>query len=76
MVTILGLYFGRMLGGAVITETVFAWPGLGRYMIDAIIMRDIYVVQGMILVFAVAVVVVNLIVDLLYGLLDPRITYS
>ena len=76
VVTILGLYFGRMLGGAVITETVFAWPGLGRYMIDAIIMRDIYVVQGTILVFAVAVVVVNLIVDLLYGLLDPRITYS
>ena len=76
VVTILGLYFGRMLGGAVITETVFAWPGLGRYMIDAIIMRDIYVVQGTILVFAVAVVVVNLVVDLLYGLLDPRITYS
>jgi ABC-type dipeptide/oligopeptide/nickel transport system permease component len=76
VVTILGLYFGRMLGGAVITETVFAWPGLGRYMIDAIIMRDIYVVQGTILVFAIAVVVVNLIVDLLYGLLDPRITYS
>ncbi len=76
VVTLLGLYFGRLLGGAVITETVFAWPGLGRYMIDAIIMRDIYVVQGTILVFAIAVVVVNLIVDLLYGLLDPRITYS
>jgi peptide/nickel transport system permease protein/oligopeptide transport system permease protein len=76
IVTLLGLYFGRMLGGAVITETVFAWPGLGRYMIDAIIMRDIYVVQGSILVFAIAVVLVNLIVDLLYGLLDPRITYS
>jgi ABC-type dipeptide/oligopeptide/nickel transport system permease component len=76
VITLLGLYFGRMLGGAVITETVFAWPGLGRYMIDAIIMRDIYVVQGTILVFAIAVVVVNLIVDLLYGILDPRISYS
>ncbi len=76
VLTILGLYFGRLLGGAVITETIFAWPGLGRYMIDAIIMRDIYVVQGTILVFAIAVVSVNLIVDLSYGVLDPRITYS
>lgn len=75
VVTLLGLYFGRLLGGAVITETIFAWPGLGRLMIDAIIMRDIYVVQGTILVFAVAVVLVNLVVDLLYGVLDPRITY-
>jgi len=76
VVTLLGVYFGRMLGGAVITETVFAWPGLGRYMIEAIVLRDIYVVQGTILVFAVSVVLVNLIVDLLYGFLDPRITYS
>jgi len=76
VVTVLGLYFGRLLGGAVITETIFAWPGLGRYMVEAIVMRDIYVVQGTVLVFAIAVVLVNLLVDLLYGVLDPRISYK
>lgn len=76
IVTILGLDFGRLLGGAVIVETVFAWPGMGRYMVDAIMIRDIYVVQGTILVFAVAIVVINLIVDVIYGKLDPRIAYS
>ena len=74
LVTLLGIYFGRLMGGAVIVETIFAWPGMGRYMIDAIGQRDIYVVQGTILVFAAAIVVVNLIVDILYGLLDPRIS--
>ncbi len=76
LVTMLGIHFGRLLGGAVIAETVFAWPGMGRYMIEAIIMRDIYVVQGTLLVFAASVVIVNLVVDVIYGLLDPRITYS
>ncbi len=76
LVTIFGLDFGRLLGGAVIVETVFAWPGLGRYMIHAIAARDIYVVQGAILFFALAVVLINLLVDIVYGLLDPRITYS
>ena len=74
LVTLLGIYFGRLMGGAVIVETIFAWPGMGRYMIDAIGQRDIYVVQGTILVFAASIVVVNLIVDILYGLLDPRIS--
>ncbi|WP_374447016.1 nickel ABC transporter permease [Stella sp.] len=76
LVTVLGIYFGRLLGGAVIVETIFAWPGLGRIMIEAIVQRDIYVVQGTILVFAVSVVLVNLAVDVLYGVLDPRITYG
>lgn len=76
LVTVFGMDFGRLLGGAVIVETVFAWPGMGRYMIDGIMARDIYVVQGSILIFAALVVIVNLLVDLLYGLLDPRITYS
>ena len=76
IVTVLGLDFGRLLGGAVIVETVFAWPGMGRYMVDAIMVRDIYVVQGTILTFAISVVVINLIVDVIYGIIDPRITYS
>ena len=76
LVTVFGLDFGRLLGGAVIVETVFAWPGLGRYMIHAIAARDIYVVQGAMLFFALAVVLINLLVDIVYGLLDPRISYS
>lgn len=76
LVTAFGMDFGRLLGGAVVVETVFAWPGMGRYMIDAIMARDIYVVQGTILVFAALVVLINLIVDLVYGFLDPRITYA
>lgn len=76
LVTSFGMDFGRLLGGAVIVETVFAWPGMGRYMIDAIMVRDICVVQGTILVFAALVVLINLIVDLAYGFLDPRITYA
>ncbi len=76
LVTVLGIFYGRLLGGAVIVETVFAWPGMGRYMIEAILLRDIYVVQGTIMVFALSVVIINLIVDGLYGLLDPRIAYS
>lgn len=76
LVTVFGMDFGRLLGGAVIVETVFAWPGMGRFLIDAIMARDIYVVQGTVLVFAAVVVIINLIVDLIYGLLDPRITYN
>ena len=76
IVTVLGLDFGRLLGGAAIVETVFAWPGMGRYMVDAIMVRDIYVIQGTILVFAISVVAINLLVDVIYGIIDPRITYS
>ena len=73
VVTVLGDQFGRLLGGAILTETVFAWPGLGRYLIESISQRDYPAVQGAILVFAAAVVLVNLLVDCSYGMLDPRV---
>jgi peptide/nickel transport system permease protein len=73
VVTVLGDQFGRLLGGAILTETVFAWPGMGRYLIESISQRDYPAVQGAILVFAAAVVVINLLVDLSYGALDPRV---
>ena len=74
--TVIGLRFGYMLGGAVITETVFAWPGMGRLLVMAVEQRDIPVVQGVLLVFATSFVVVNLIVDMTYGFIDPRIRYE
>jgi ABC-type dipeptide/oligopeptide/nickel transport system permease component len=73
VVTVLGDQFGRLLGGAILTETVFAWPGMGRYLIESISQRDYPAVQGAILVFATSVVVINLLVDLSYGMLDPRV---
>lgn len=73
IVTVVGLRFGYMLGGAVITESVFAWPGMGRLLITAVGQRDIPVVQGVLLVFAASFVLVNLLVDILYGFVDPRI---
>jgi ABC-type dipeptide/oligopeptide/nickel transport system permease component len=73
IVTVLGDQFGRLLGGAILTETVFAWPGLGRYLIESISQRDYPAVQGAILVFAAAVVIVNLVTDLSSGMLDPRV---
>jgi peptide/nickel transport system permease protein len=73
IVTLLGLQAGQLLGGAVLTETVFAWPGLGRLMVKAIFARDYILLQGAVLVFASAFVVVNLLVDLSYALLDPRL---
>ena len=73
VVTIMGLQFGSLLTGAIITETIFSWPGIGRLLIQAIYSRDYPLVQGCILVFAALYAVVNLVVDLLYGALDPRI---
>jgi ABC-type dipeptide/oligopeptide/nickel transport system permease component len=75
-VTILGLEFGVLLGGLVVVESVFAWPGSGKLLIDAIRMRDYPIVQSVVLLFAVMLAVVNLLVDLLCGLLDPRIRYE
>jgi peptide/nickel transport system permease protein len=75
-VTIIGLQFGGMLGGTVITETVFAWPGMGRLIVEAINFRDLQVVQAGILILATIFVITNLVVDLLYVYLDPRIKYS
>jgi peptide/nickel transport system permease protein/oligopeptide transport system permease protein len=75
VVTVLGLQTGHLLGGAVLTETVFAWPGIGRMLVRAIFARDYILLQGGVLVLAVTFVVINLLVDLSYAYLDPRITY-
>jgi peptide/nickel transport system permease protein len=76
VVTIVGLQFGHLLGGTVLVESVFSWPGMGRLLVDAIFTRDYPVIQGAVLMFAVVFTLVNLSVDLLYGLLDPRIRYD
>ena len=76
VVTIFGLQFGQLLAGTFVVETVFARPGLGRLVIDAILNKDLPVVQGVVLVVAVAYVLVNLLVDLAYATLDPRIRYA
>jgi peptide/nickel transport system permease protein len=73
VVTVIGLQFGTLLGGAVLTETVFSIPGLGRLTVNAILSRDYSVVQGAILVAVVSIVVVNLLVDLTYAFLNPKI---
>lgn len=76
VVTILGLQFGHMLGGAVITETVFNWPGMGGYATESVLLADYAPVQGFILVAALIYAVVNLVVDLIYAAIDPRIRYN
>jgi len=76
VVTVVGLEFGYLLAGAVITETVFAYPGIGRLLVDSIAFRDFPVVQGILLILSVQFVLVNLAVDLLYAWLDPRIHYG
>ncbi len=76
VVTLVGLQFGAVLTGAVITETIFAWPGIGRLLIQSIGFRDYPLVQGCILLIAVTYVGVNLLTDLVYGVLDPRIRYE
>jgi len=76
VVTITGLQFGGLLEGAVITETVFAWPGIGQLLVGSILARDYPVVQGAVLLIAVVFILINLIVDLLYGAIDPRVRYD
>jgi ABC-type dipeptide/oligopeptide/nickel transport system permease component len=76
IVTVLGLQLGAVLTGAVITETIFAWPGVGRLLIQSIGFRDYPLVQGCILLIALTYVSMNLLTDLAYGLLDPRIRYE
>jgi peptide/nickel transport system permease protein len=76
VVTVIGIQVGGLLAGAVITETVFAWGGVGRYVVDAIGNRDYLVIQNVILIFAFIFLGVNLIVDILYAFLNPRIRYS
>lgn len=76
VITVSGYQFGRLLGGTIIIESIFVIPGVGRYLIDAIIHRDFVVVQGVVLLAAGVVLLLNLIIDILYGILDPRIRYS
>jgi peptide/nickel transport system permease protein len=75
-VTVAGLQLGYLLGGSVVVETVFAWPGLGRLMVESVQFRDYTMVQGVVLVYAVGSLAVNLLVDLIYSALDPRIRYA
>ena len=76
VVTIIGLSFGSLLSGAILTETVFSWPGIGRWIYQAIASRDYPIIQGGVLFVAFVFVIVNLLVDLSYSLIDPRIQYS
>jgi ABC-type dipeptide/oligopeptide/nickel transport system permease component len=76
VITAMGLQFGALLSGAVITETIFARPGLGKLVVDSIQSKDLPTVQGVILVLAAVYVLMNLLVDLSYGLIDPRIRFE
>jgi ABC-type dipeptide/oligopeptide/nickel transport system permease component len=76
IVTIMGLQFGNLLGGTAVIETVFSWPGLGKLLVDSINTHDFPQVQASILVLATTYIVVNLVVDILYVFIDPRIRYG
>jgi peptide/nickel transport system permease protein/oligopeptide transport system permease protein len=76
VVTVIGLQFGALLAGTVITETVFSWPGIGSLLVQSILARDYPVVQGAVLLIATSFILVNLVVDLVYGSIDPRIRYD
>jgi peptide/nickel transport system permease protein len=76
VLTVIGLQVGLLMSGAILTETIFAWPGMGRWVVNAIIARNIPVIQTAVLVFALIFVFVNLLVDLLYAWVDPRIHYG
>ncbi|HWI48739.1 MAG TPA: ABC transporter permease [Rummeliibacillus sp.] len=76
VLTVIGLQMGLLLGGAILTETIFSWPGIGRYIYDAIGFRDYPVIQSGILVIAFIFILINLIVDILYSIIDPRIKYN
>ena len=76
VVTVVGLQMGGLLGGAILTETIFSWPGLGRWVYDSIQLRDYPVIQSATLIIAVVFVLINLLVDLSYAVIDPRIRYT
>lgn len=76
VITVVGLQVGILLSGAILTETVFSWPGIGRWLVDAIYARDYPIVQGVTLTIAIIFVVINLIVDILYTLVDPRVRFD
>ncbi len=74
--TVIGLQLGSLLGGAVLTETVFSWPGIGNYTVECILKSDFPVVQGVVLLIACIFVLINLVVDVIYAFIDPRIKFS
>ncbi len=76
IITVIGLQVGSLLTGAILTETIFSWPGVGRFMYESILFRDYPVILTGILLFSLIFVLVNLCVDVLYALLDPRIRYA
>jgi len=76
VVTMMGLQFGFLLGGSIVVETVFSWPGLGRLLVDAVTQRDYPVIQGLVLLFSLEFILINLIVDVLYGVINPSIRYK
>ncbi len=76
VITTIGLQTGVLLGSAILTETIFSWPGIGKWMVDSIFRRDYPAVQGGLLLMAMIVMIINLFVDLLYGLINPRIRHT
>lgn len=76
VLTIVGLQFGQLLGGTIVIESIFAWPGIGQLLLNAIQARDFATVQGVVFVFAVALIILNLVTDVLYAYVDPRVRFS
>jgi ABC-type dipeptide/oligopeptide/nickel transport system permease component len=76
VITVAGINFGRLLGGSIVTETVFAYPGIGKMLIDGIFARDYPMIQGVVLVYALIFTFLNLLVDMTYAYVDPRIHYE
>jgi glutathione transport system permease protein len=76
VVTMMGLQFGFLLGGSIVVEVVFSWPGMGSLLIDAVTMRDYPVIQGLVLLFSFEFILINLVVDVLYGVINPTIRYK
>ncbi|MGN6551065.1 MAG: ABC transporter permease subunit [Pararhizobium sp.] len=76
VITTIGLQVGVLMAGAILTETIFSWPGIGKWMVDSVFRRDYPVIQGGLLIIAIIIMIVNLVVDLLYGLINPRIRHT
>ncbi|MBS1182691.1 MAG: dppB 3 [Proteobacteria bacterium] len=76
VITTIGLQVGTLMAGAILTETIFSWPGIGKWMVDSIFRRDYPAVQGGLVLIALIVMAVNLVVDMLYGLVNPKIRHQ